>query len=86
MTMRLSRRRSIARLVLPTAAAVFLAAACRSGSSAPEVAVSGDTWAVVDGRQIMREDVDIALRRAQGGTQSLSAEELSAARRACSTS
>lgn len=42
--------------------------------------VSEDTWAVVDGRQIMREDVDRALNRAQGAAQAMSEEELFAAR------
>jgi peptidyl-prolyl cis-trans isomerase SurA len=67
-------------VVLPLAAAFCLAAACRSERSAPAETVTPDTWAVVDGRPIMREDVDIALRRAQGAAQSLSEEELNAAR------
>jgi peptidyl-prolyl cis-trans isomerase SurA len=48
--------------------------ACRSTpSSAP--AVSADTWAVVDGRNISRQDVDAAFRRTQNAAQPLSDEE-----------
>ena len=50
----------------------LLLAGCRS-DTAP--AVSPDTWAVVDGRQISREEVDRAYRRAQDGQQPLSEEE-----------
>jgi peptidyl-prolyl cis-trans isomerase SurA len=75
-----SPRRGSPLLVLPLAAAALLAAACRSEPSAPDATVSPDTWAVVDGRPIMREDVDVSLRRAQGAAQSLSEEELFAAR------
>jgi parvulin-like peptidyl-prolyl isomerase len=53
-------------------AAALVAAGCRSGT-AP--AVSEDTWAVVDGRQISREEVERAYRRAQDGQQPLSDEE-----------
>jgi peptidyl-prolyl cis-trans isomerase SurA len=49
--------------------------ACRSESPAPAPAVSADTWAVVDGREITREDVDKAYRRMQDEGQKLSDEE-----------
>jgi peptidyl-prolyl cis-trans isomerase SurA len=49
--------------------------ACRSESHAPAPAVSADTWAVVDGREITREDVDKAYRRMQDEGQKLSDEE-----------
>ena len=74
-------RRASASLVVAACAAVALASACRSQTPAPAVpTVSQDTWAVVDGRQIMREDVDKALHRAQGGVQAMSEEELFGAR------
>ena len=55
-----------------------LAGACRSTPAAP--AVSPDAWAVVDGRQIMREDVEKAYRRAAPPNQKLSDEEALAAK------
>jgi peptidyl-prolyl cis-trans isomerase SurA len=36
---------------------------CRQAPATPAVTVSADTWAVVDGRQITRDDVDKAYRR-----------------------
>ena len=56
-------------------AAACVAAACRPTPAAPEKTVSADTWAVVDGREITREAVDRAYRRAQDGSQTLSNEE-----------
>ena len=45
-------------------AAIALAVACRSTPSAPAAPpVSADTWAVVDGRDIKRADVDKAYQR-----------------------
>jgi peptidyl-prolyl cis-trans isomerase SurA len=52
--------------------------ACRS-TPAP-TAVSPDTWAVVDGREIKREEVDKAFRRAQGAQPQVSEEETLAAK------
>ena len=49
--------------------------ACRSGPESSAPAVSPDTWAVVDGRPISREDVEKAFRRTQDVNQTLSAEE-----------
>jgi peptidyl-prolyl cis-trans isomerase SurA len=62
------------------AAAIALAAAsaitaCRSKPAASAAAVSADTWAVVDGQSITREDVDKAYRRSRDGSQPLSDEE-----------
>ena len=54
-----------------------LPAACRSNSpSTPaEPTITADTWAVVDGQTITREDVDRAYRRSQDDSQPLSDEE-----------
>jgi peptidyl-prolyl cis-trans isomerase SurA len=50
--------------LLAVIALTGLAGACRSTSSTPAApAVSADTWAVVDGRQITRDDVEKAYRR-----------------------
>ncbi len=49
--------------------------ACRATPSAPAKQVSADTWAVVDGHEITRADVDKAYRRAKDSTQVLSADE-----------
>jgi peptidyl-prolyl cis-trans isomerase SurA len=49
--------------------------ACRPAPATPAVTVSADTWAVVDGRQITRDDVDKAYRRRRDGSQTLSEEE-----------
>ena len=56
-----------------------LLAACQNGSGSPAT-VSEDTWAVVDGRQITRDEVEKAYRRTQGAGQQLSAEEALAAK------
>ena len=50
-------------------------AGCRSGSNSPSPSVSPDTWAVVDGRAIMRDDVEKAFRRAEDPNQPRSSEE-----------
>jgi peptidyl-prolyl cis-trans isomerase SurA len=57
--------------------------ACQRDSrgSTASATVSADTWAVVDGRQITRDDVEKAFRRTQGGTEpTLSDEEAMAAK------
>lgn len=52
-------------------------AACRPTPGTPaEKVVSADTWAVVDGHEITREDVDKAYRRTRDGSQTLSDEEI----------
>lgn len=60
-------------------AVTSLFAACQNGSGT-STAVSEDTWAVVDGRQITRDDVEKAFRRTQGAGQQLSDEEAMAAK------
>jgi peptidyl-prolyl cis-trans isomerase SurA len=68
--------------VMLTAMAVIAAASagCRStpGQSGP--AVTADTWAVVDGRQITRDDVEKAYRRTRDTTQTVSSEDELAAK------
>jgi len=58
-------------------AAVPATAACRSTpvAQAP-AAVSADTWAVVDGRPISRDDVEKAYRRTRDASQPLSDDEM----------
>jgi peptidyl-prolyl cis-trans isomerase SurA len=56
--------------------AIGLGAACRSGATSSTPPVSADTWAVVDGRQITRDDVDKAYRRMRDTAQTLSEEEV----------
>jgi peptidyl-prolyl cis-trans isomerase SurA len=64
--------------VLSTLSGVAIAcatlAACRATPSTP-VAASVDTWAVVDGRAITRNDVEKAYRRTHDASQALSEEE-----------
>jgi peptidyl-prolyl cis-trans isomerase SurA len=64
-----------ARLGLAVLAAVSLSAACRSAAPPPAATVSDDTWAVVDGRSITRDQVETAFRRARDASQPLSDEE-----------
>ena len=61
--------------VLSALAAACVVAACRSTPATPETTVSTDTWAVVDGRQITRDDVEKAFRRTAEASQGLSDEE-----------
>ena len=57
-------------------AAVGVTAACRSTPVAQAPAtVSADTWAVVDGRPISRDDVEKAYRRTRDASQPLSDDE-----------
>jgi peptidyl-prolyl cis-trans isomerase SurA len=49
--------------------------ACRATPAAPAKAVSADTWAVVDGREIKKADVDKAYQRAKDSAQVLSPDE-----------
>jgi parvulin-like peptidyl-prolyl isomerase len=64
-------------VALTALSAAALAGACRS-TTAP--AVSADTWAVVNGKSITRQEVDKAYRRAQNPAQPLSDEETLAAK------
>jgi parvulin-like peptidyl-prolyl isomerase len=61
-------------------AAALLVSACQTDPGTPAASVSPDTWAVVDGRQITRDDVEKAFRRAQGAEPTLSDEEAMAAK------
>ena len=68
-------------LVVLTALAAGFSAACRPAPAPPPAAtVSVETWAVVDGRQITRVDVDQAYRRMQDSSQTPSEEEMLAAK------
>jgi peptidyl-prolyl cis-trans isomerase SurA len=60
--------------------ASFLGAACGSGPAAPPAKVSEDAWAVVDGREIKRDDVEKAYRRRPDGAKQVSDEEALAAK------
>jgi peptidyl-prolyl cis-trans isomerase SurA len=62
-------------LVLVAVGALGLSAACRSASTPAGPPVTADTWAVVDGHQLTRNDVDKAYRRTQNPAQPLSEEE-----------
>jgi peptidyl-prolyl cis-trans isomerase SurA len=71
------RRHYVRHLV---AAPIALVAVCSAGacSSAPggsSATASENTWAVVDGREITRDQVDKAYRRTQGAAQPMSEEE-----------
>jgi len=63
-------------LILTLLAASASLPACRPTPAAPTAKpVSADTWAVVDGKEITRTDVDKAYRRARDVSQVLSTEE-----------
>lgn len=64
-------------LSIALAAAAWFTA-CQSKPAAPAAAapVSPDTWAVVDGRQITRDEVEKAYRRTRDTSQTLSEEEV----------
>lgn len=53
----------------------LFAAGCRSTTTSPATPISPDTWAVVNGREIKRDDVEKAHRRLQESSQTLSEEE-----------
>lgn len=61
-------------VVLSILTAAGLAAACKS-TTAPAPAVSADTWAVVNGHAISRQDVEKEYRRAQDPAQTPSEED-----------
>jgi peptidyl-prolyl cis-trans isomerase SurA len=66
--------------VLGLLAAAGLAAACESTPATPAPAASENTWAVVDGQEITRDEVEKAYRRAGPSSQTLSDEEALTAR------
>jgi peptidyl-prolyl cis-trans isomerase SurA len=61
-------------------AALFLVTACRSTPSTTPVTVTADTYAVVNGRSITRDDVEKSFRRTSNPAQTLSSEEATVAR------
>ena len=61
-------------------AVVLLTAACRSTPSTPAVTVTADTWAVVNGRAITRDEVEKSFRRTSNPAQTLSDEEATTAK------
>jgi peptidyl-prolyl cis-trans isomerase SurA len=65
-------------LTVGALAATFFSAACRATpASAPAAPpVSADAWAVVDGHEITKDDVDKAYRRVPDASQTLSDEEM----------
>jgi peptidyl-prolyl cis-trans isomerase SurA len=63
----------VARLMLLTLALAGLTAACKSKPAAPPA--SANAWAVVNGREITRDDVDKAFRRTDQGAQPMSEDE-----------
>jgi peptidyl-prolyl cis-trans isomerase SurA len=50
-------------------------AGCHTGGGGAAPVVSADTWAIVDGRTISRDDVEKTFRRTQDASQALSSEE-----------
>ncbi len=66
------------RLVLLLFALAGLAAACQSKPASPSVSVNA--WAVVNGREITRDDVDKAYRRADQNAQPLAEDDAFAAK------
>jgi peptidyl-prolyl cis-trans isomerase SurA len=62
-------------VVLSAVAAAAFAAACRTTPATSPSAPSTDTWAVVDGRAITRDDVEMAYRRIRDASRTLSEEE-----------
>jgi peptidyl-prolyl cis-trans isomerase SurA len=70
-----ANRRHFVALGALAAACLAAAAACRSTPAPPPATVSPDTWAVVDGREITRDDVEKAFRRRGDDSAALSEEE-----------
>jgi peptidyl-prolyl cis-trans isomerase SurA len=60
--------------------AACLGAACRNASKPPAPAVSADAWAVVDGHEITRADVEKAYRRTRDAAAPASEEEATVAK------
>ena len=63
-------------IVLSALAAACFAPACRATPTPSAATVSADTWAVVDGREMRREDVERAYRRTRDIAQTLSDDEV----------
>lgn len=56
------------------------AAACRSAPQTPAVQTSSDSWAVVNGREIRREEVEKAYQRTGNASEALPEEDILAAK------
>jgi peptidyl-prolyl cis-trans isomerase SurA len=67
--------RSASSRVLATLVTLVSLGACRSAPAEPTITVTDATYAVVNGRQLTRDDVDRAFQRAQPSSQVLSEEE-----------
>jgi peptidyl-prolyl cis-trans isomerase SurA len=67
-------------ILLSALAATVSSAGCGSKPSSPATAVSPDTWAVVDGREIKRADVEKAYQRTEHASRTLSDMETLAAK------
>jgi peptidyl-prolyl cis-trans isomerase SurA len=63
-------------IVLSALMAACFSPACQSAPGSPAPPVTADTWAVVDGRQITRADVEKTHARKSNSTQTLSEEEV----------
>src|SRR4030095_3330960 len=63
------------RLLVLTALTACVAAACRSTQPLAQVAVTADTWAVVNGQPITRDQVEKAYRSSADSAQAPSDEE-----------
>src|SRR5687768_11405710 len=74
-TPRYVHRTSSFRALLTIVTSALIGASCSSQPAVPAITVTADTFAVVNGRQITRADVDKAFLRAQPSTQALSEEE-----------
>ena len=69
------------RFVLASLLVIGLITGCRSTPATPAArAVSVDTWATVDGREITRAEVDKAYQRTGNAAQTLAEEEVLAAK------
>jgi peptidyl-prolyl cis-trans isomerase SurA len=67
--------------VMVALTSVLFIPACRStSSSAPAPVITADTWATVDGKAIMRDEVEKGYRRTGNPAQTLSDEEATAAK------
>jgi peptidyl-prolyl cis-trans isomerase SurA len=62
-------------VMLSALAAACVVAACQSTPTTPQITITADTWAVVDGRAITRDDVEKAYRRTGDPSQVPSNEE-----------
>ena len=82
-----SPRRTPLRSELTLSTILVALAACsavaRRSTPAAAPAASPDAWAVVDGREIKRDDVEKAFRRVRDSSQAMSAEEEMTAKLDC---